>query len=59
MKIKQLRLEKGLTQQELADKIGVKQKDISRWENGTYKPKLDKLQLIAKALECDLIELIK
>jgi len=59
MRMKQLRLEKGLTQTELADKIGVKQKDISRWENGTYKPKLDKLQLITKALECDLIELIE
>ena len=57
-KIKQLRLEKGLTQQQLADKIGVKQKDVSRWENGTYNPKLDKLQLIAKALECEITDLI-
>jgi transcriptional regulator with XRE-family HTH domain len=48
-KIKQARLEASLTQAELAEKIGVLQKDISRYERGERKPKFDKLVLIAKA----------
>lgn len=57
-KIKQIRLSKNLTQQQLAEKIGVNQKDISRWETGERNPKLDKLKLIAEALECKLDDLI-
>ena len=57
-KIKQIRLSKNLTQQQLAEKIGVMQKDISRWETGERNPKLDKLKLIAEALECKLDDLI-
>lgn len=48
----------GLTQQQLADKIGCTQKDISRWETGVRKPKVDKLMLIAVALNCDIKDLI-
>jgi transcriptional regulator with XRE-family HTH domain len=48
-KIKQARIEAFLTQKQLAEKVGVLQKDISRYERGERKPKLDKLMLIAKA----------
>ena len=57
-KIKQMRQSRGITQQQLADAIGVKQKDISRWETGKRIPKLDKLLLIAKALKCEITDLI-
>jgi len=57
-KIKKIRLEKGLTQQKLADVIGVKQQHIQRWESGKFKPKTDKLVLIAKALNCEITDLI-
>ena len=56
--IKKTRLEKGLTQQQLADAIGVKQQHIQRWESGKFKPKTDKLVLIAKALNCEITDLI-
>lgn len=36
--LKEFRLAKGLTQQELANLIGVKKITIVRWENGTSKP---------------------
>lgn len=36
--IQQLRKEKKLTQEQLAEKLGVTNKSISRWENGVYMP---------------------
>lgn len=57
-KIKSIRLKRGITQKELAEKIGVKQKDISRWENDVYKPKVNKLIRIAEALSCDIKDLL-
>ena len=37
--IKELRLEKGLTQQQLAKNIGVSQKAIDYWERNVNEPK--------------------
>jgi predicted transcriptional regulator len=44
------RLEKGLTQHELARKVGTKQSAISRLESGRYNPTMSVLQKVAKAL---------
>lgn len=48
------RIEKGLTQKELAHKIGTKQSAISRFESGTYNPTLLFLEKLADALESRL-----
>jgi predicted transcriptional regulator len=48
------RLQKGLTQKELAQKIGTKQSAISRLESGKANPSLLFLQKIAKALHSNL-----
>jgi len=48
------RLEKGLTQHELARKIGTKQSAISRLESGTYNPTMSVLRKVAKALGSEL-----
>ncbi|MBI3952490.1 MAG: helix-turn-helix transcriptional regulator [Candidatus Doudnabacteria bacterium] len=48
------RLKKGLTQKELAKKIGTKQPLISRLESGAYNPSLKFLQRIARALDAEL-----
>ena len=45
-----LRLAQGLTQQELAERIGTKQASISRLERASYKPNLGFLQRVAEAL---------
>jgi len=58
IKIKLLRHRKGMTQKELAEKIGVPQQSISRWETGEVIPKIDKLKLIAKVLGCTINDLI-
>lgn len=44
------RLKKGLSQQNLAQKVGTKQSAISRLESGNYNPSLFFLKKIAAAL---------
>lgn len=50
----QKRIEKGLSQKELAQKIGTKQSAISRLESGTYNPSLSLLQKVSEALDTKL-----
>lgn len=50
-KILDLRLNKGLSQAELAEKVGTKQTVISRIENGTCEPQLTTIKKIANALD--------
>lgn len=45
------RLEKNITQKQLADIIGTKQSNISRLESGNYNPSLEFLSKMAKALD--------
>lgn len=56
LKIKRLSLK--MSQEELANKIGCTQKDISRWESGSVTPTIDKLKLLADALGCKIEEII-
>ena len=52
-RIRVLRKEKGLIQQELADLIGVAKTTIVDWEKGRYCPEWRNLLKLAKALEID------
>ena len=45
------RIKKGISQKQLADKIGTKQSAISRFESGNYNPSLAFLNKISKALD--------
>lgn len=58
MNIKNIRLQKKITQQDLALRTNINQSIISRYENGTIVPPIPKLELIAKALEIPLINLL-
>ncbi len=49
------RIERGLTQTELARKIGTKQSAIARLESGTYNSSMKMLEKVAKALDAKLI----
>ncbi len=49
--IKKARKAAGITQKELAEMIGVHQKDISRWENGERTPNIEAFSGICKALK--------
>lgn len=48
------RIKKGLTQAQLAKKVGTQQSAISRLEQGTYNPTLAFLQKVATALDTEL-----
>ncbi|MFW6016507.1 MAG: helix-turn-helix transcriptional regulator, partial [bacterium] len=45
-----LREEQGISQKELAEKIGTKQSAISRLENNDYNPSVELLDKVAHAL---------
>lgn len=52
------RKKKGYTQEQLAAKLGVTNKTISRWENGHYMPDLSLLEPLSKELDITLNELL-
>lgn len=45
------RMEKNLTQKELAERTGINQADISKLENGTRNPSLNLLKRIAEGMD--------
>jgi DNA-binding XRE family transcriptional regulator len=48
------RLRKGMTQKELAEKVGTRQSSIARFESGTYNPTLAFVQKIANAVDAKI-----
>lgn len=52
--IRSARLEGGLTQAELAHRIGVTQSVVARWERGAVEPRISTLERIADALDAHL-----
>lgn len=57
-KIKTMRKQKGLTQKELAQKLGVSQQMINQYENNSSNLTFETLQKIATALDASINELI-
>lgn len=51
-RIKAVRVKCNLTQRQLANRVFVHHRCISRWETGVAAPRRDKVLLLAKALEC-------
>lgn len=45
--MKELRKEKGLTQEQLGEKVDVTNKTVSRWENGNYMPPVECLLILS------------
>ena len=56
--IKKLREDKKLTQEELAEKLFVSSKAISKWETGKGFPDISLIEPLAKALDISVIELL-
>ena len=56
--IMELRKEKNMTQQELADVVGVTDRAVSNWENGRRMPDLSLISLVASTLNISVAELL-
>ena len=56
--LQELRREKGLTQEQLAEKTGVSRRTVSRWETGANMPDLDILIELADFYDIDLREIL-
>lgn len=53
-KIRKIRLEKGLTQKQLAEKCNMYESQIRKYETGKANPKLETMTRVATALEVDV-----
>lgn len=56
-KIYALRRRNGLSQEQLAEKIGVSRQAISKWEGGLSTPELDKLKALSECFQVTIDEL--
>lgn len=56
--LKELRKEKGFTQEQLGEKVGVSNKTVSRWENGNYLPPVDCLDILSDIYDVSMNEII-
>lgn len=56
--IAELRNEKGMTQSELGERIGVTNKTVSRWENGNYMPDISIITTLCAELGISANELL-
>lgn len=58
-RILMFRKQSGLSQEQLAEKIGVSRQAISKWESGTSTPELEKLLALSECFHITLDELVK
>ena len=55
--IRQKRRERGLTQEQVAERLGVSAPAVNKWESGASYPDITLLSALARLLETDLNEL--
>lgn len=58
MRLKQIRLKSGMSQREFADKMGVTQPTVTRWEKGQAEMSGQRLRDAAELLECSPDEIL-
>ena len=53
-----MRKQRGMTQEQLGETLGVTNKTVSRWETGKYMPDIDKLRELSTVLNVSINELL-
>lgn len=56
--LQKLRKNKNISQEQLAEELGVSRQAVSKWESGASYPEMDKLVLLCKIFNCNLDDLI-
>ena len=56
--LKELRKEKGITQEQFAEKLNVSGRSISRWETGNYMPPVEMLEMLSNLYGLTINELL-
>jgi len=56
--LRRIRRENNLSQEQLAEKLGVSRQAVSKWESGQSYPEMDKMLLICKLFNYDIDELM-
>lgn len=57
-RVKKLRIEAGLTQEDIAKKLGLSKTAVGAWENGRAKPRLDKMNQLSDLFGVPVSELL-
>lgn len=58
MNIKNLRLNAGMTQAQLAEKVGVTRATVTQWETGWSQPRMGTVEKIADVFQCSLSDIV-
>ena len=56
--LKNLRKSKKLSQEELAEKVGVSRQSVSKWETGEAYPEMNNILMLCKIFHCNINELV-
>lgn len=57
--LRELRKQQGYSQEELAEKLNVSRQAVSKWENGSGYPELDKIMTLCELFHCKMDDLLK
>ena len=57
--LQNLRKAKGMSQEELAEKLDVSRQAVSKWETGETSPETEKIIMICDVFDCTMDDLIK
>ena len=56
--LRALRIARGMTQRQVAERIGTATTTVSMWEGGEREPNIDKLRKLAALFDCTIDELV-
>ena len=56
--LQKLRKEKGISQEQLAEQLGVTRQSVSKWESGASYPEMEKIVALCNIFHCDMNVLI-
>ena len=56
--LKRIRKDNNLSQEQLAEKLGVSRQSVSKWENGEAYPEMDKVLQLCKMFNLNIDELL-